>query len=278
MRLKIEMQADILNMGSARLRDGRMIWHLYTDMQNQFVHTIDVFPPARLIEKAERNMVAIIKVPELSPGENFSPSVILRIDTTTRDWLIEPKTISEQVRNRLKKAFSSFQKYWEYDDIAIQEISQQIAEKSHDDESYARHAHRTVRECVRLKTRLDERRGAARAAHDKEGDCDELADLFVALMRAVRIPARRVVGHVFISNPVSEPHAWCEVFLDRFGWIPVDPALDRFGVLTENYFSRIREGIVSERPAIQLRYSRLSSANVKIEESVKMTVVPRDEI
>ncbi len=272
------MQADILNMGSARVRDGRMTWHLYTDMDNQFIHTIDVFPPARLTEKAERNMVAIIKVPALNPGENFTPSVILRLDTTTRDWLIEPKTVPEQVKKRLKHAYSSFQKYWEYDDIAVQEISQTIAEMSHDDESYARLAHNAVREHVKLKTRLDERRGAARAAHDKEGDCDEHADLFIALMRAVGIPARRVVGHIFTYEPEPEPHAWCETFLDSFGWIPVDPALNRFGVLTENYFSRIREGIVSERPAIQLRHSRMSSGNIHIEETVKMSVIKINEV
>ena len=84
MRLLIDMQANIFNRGTTSLRDGRMVWHLFTDMDNQFVRSIDVFPPAKVTEKAEGNMVAIIKVPELNPGENFSPSVVLRIDTTTR--------------------------------------------------------------------------------------------------------------------------------------------------------------------------------------------------
>lgn len=272
MRLKIEMQANVSNTGASRIRDGKMAWHLLTDMKNQYVHTIDVFPPARVFEKAERNMVAALKVPELSPGESFSPTVILRIDTTTRDWLMEPQEVPEQIKKRIQGTFTGMQKFWEIDDSVVQELSQKIAEKSDDDEGYARLAHRVVREQVKLKTHLDERRGAARAAREKEGDCDEHTDLFIALVRAVRIPSRRVVGYFFKGEPNPEPHAWCEIFLDNFGWIPVDPALNRFGVLTENYFSRIREGLVPERPTIQLKYSRPSSQALSIDETVKMSV------
>ena len=96
MRLKIEMQANVHNRSSSKLKRGMMVWHLFTDIENQFVEMIDVFPPARVTEKAEKNMVAVIKVPELNPGESFSPSVVLRIDTIARDWLMEPKTTTEE--------------------------------------------------------------------------------------------------------------------------------------------------------------------------------------
>ncbi|NWF96293.1 MAG: transglutaminase domain-containing protein [Candidatus Thorarchaeota archaeon] len=272
MRLRIEMQANVHNLGSAKIRDGRLTWHLYTDMDNQYVDAIDVFPPARVFEKAERNMVAVIKVPELSPGESFSPTVILRMDTTTRDWMIEPRRVPDQVKKRIRGTFSSMQKYWEIDNPAVQELSQRIAESSKSDDLYARIAAKAVRERVKLKTHLEERRGAARAAIEKEGDCDEHADLFIALTRAVGIPSRRVTGHIYRGGPEPEPHAWCEVFLDSVGWVPVDPALDRFGMLTEQYFSRIREGLVSERPSIQLKYTRVHSESVAIEEHVRMSV------
>ncbi|MFX0046203.1 MAG: transglutaminase family protein, partial [Candidatus Hermodarchaeota archaeon] len=253
MKLRIEMQADVLNRGKSRIRNGRLTWHLFTDMENQSVEMIDVFPPARVSEKAEHNMVAVIKVPELNPGESFSPTVILRIDTTTRDWLMEQKTTYESEETKTRGMYTSMQKFWEIESRAIQEISQTIAERSRGDLGYTRHAYDVVRERVKLKTHLDERRGAQRAALEKEGDCDEHADLLVALTRAVKIPSRRVVGHFFRGDQEPEPHAWCEVFFQDRGWIPVDPALGRFGLLTERYFSRIREGLTSERPSIQLR-------------------------
>ncbi|MFW9910111.1 MAG: transglutaminase family protein [Candidatus Thorarchaeota archaeon] len=273
MRLLVEMQANIQNLGSTKIRDGRMIWHLLTDMDNQFVEGLDVFPPARVMEKAESNMVAIVKIPELNPGESFSPTVIMRIDTIARDWLLEHISEQEDELKKLRGTYCSMQKYWEIEDSIIQELSERIAESSNSDETYARLAMQVVRERVKLKTLLDERLGAAAAARTKEGDCDEHADLFIALTRAVKIPARRVVGHLFKGGREPEPHAWCEVYLQDKGWIPVDPALDRFGVLSEQYFSRIREGLVSERPTIQVMVSRAGSEPLSIEEQVNMRVL-----
>jgi hypothetical protein len=250
-----------------------MVWHLFTDTENQFVEMIDVFPPAKVTEKAEKNMVAVIKVPELNPGESFSPTVVLRIDTITRDWLMEPQMTSDQLISRNRGMYCSLQKYWEIDDPLIQEMSQKAAERTGDDESYARLVFLKVRELVKLKTHLDERRGAARAVREKEGDCDEHADLFITMLRAVDIPARRVVGHFFKGDPEPEAHAWCEAFLEGKGWIPVDPALGNFGTMSENYFWRIREGLVSERPTIQLKWSGIASEAPTVEEEVKMTVL-----
>ncbi|MHA1636634.1 MAG: transglutaminase-like domain-containing protein [Candidatus Thorarchaeota archaeon] len=277
MRLLIEMQADIHNRGSSKIRDGKMIWHLFTDMDNQFMKSFDVFPPARVQVKAEKNMIAQIKVPELNPGESFSPTVILRIDTVSRDWLLEPQASTQEEVKRLAGTYCAMKKYWETQDPIIQEISERIAENSTDDESYARLALQVVRERVKLKTLLDVRLGAAEAARGKEGDCDEHSDLFIALTRAVHIPSRRVVGHFYRGKSEPEPHAWSEVFLMKYGWVPVDAALDRFGSLSERYFSRIREGLVSERPTIQLIMNRSSSQRPMIEEHVTMRTLVNGE-
>ncbi|MFW9890302.1 MAG: transglutaminase family protein [Candidatus Thorarchaeota archaeon] len=277
MRLRIEMQADILNRGKSKIRNGRLIWHLFTDMDNQFVEMIDVFPPARVMERAEKNIVAVMKVPEISPGEAFSPTVILRIDTTARDWLIDQQSIPESVKKQTIGMYSSMQKYWEVESPIIQTLSQSIAEKSDGDLSYGRLAFQVVREHVKLKTHLDERIGAVRAALEKEGDCDEHADLFIALTRAVKIPSRRVIGHFFKEQALAEPHAWCEIFLEGRGWVPVDPALGRFGVLSENYFSRIREGLVSQRPTILLKTRNADTGLLSIEENVTMEIVKNNQ-
>ncbi|TFG33360.1 transglutaminase domain-containing protein [Candidatus Thorarchaeota archaeon] len=276
MRLKIEMQANIHNLGNSKLRRGIMTWHLFTDMDNQFVEMIDVFPPARVTERAEKNMIAMIKIPELNPGESFSPTVILRIDTTTRDWLMEPQETPDQMMARNRGMYCTMQKYWETQDDLIQEISQKSAERTGDDESYARLVFSIVRDSVKLKTHLDERRGAARAIREKEGDCDEHADLLIALLRAAKIPARRIVGHFYRRELEPEAHAWCEVYLEQKGWIPVDPALGNFGTMSENYFSRIREGLISERPTLKLKWSGIASEPPSVEEEVKMSIIENE--
>ena len=273
MRLSIEMQANIYNRGTSRLRDGKMMWHLFTDMENQFVRSIDVFPPAKVTEKAEGNMMAIIKIPAINPGESFSPSVVLRIDTTTRDWLLEQQMIPPDMMNQIRGTYCTMQKFWEIDDSEIQNLSNRIAERTGNDESFCRLAFRTVRKQMKLKTNLDERKGAMRAIREKEGDCDEHADLFIALARAADIPARRVVGHIYKKDENPEPHAWAEAFLERHGWVPIDPALGNFGRMTEVYFSRIHEGLVSERPNISLKWNGIASMSPKIDEEVKMHIV-----
>jgi len=60
--------------------------------------------------------------------------------------------------------------------------------------------------------------------HAKAGDCSAHATLFVALARAVGVPAREVNGYVYIGDEARAlgGHAWCEVILDGH-WVEVDP-------------------------------------------------------
>ncbi len=63
------------------------------------------------------------------------------------------------------------------------------------------------------------------------GDCNEHTALYVALARAVGIPARVAVGLTFVRGAFYY-HAWPEVYLDegagRGYWLPVDPTLNQF--------------------------------------------------
>ncbi|MCC7416381.1 MAG: hypothetical protein IT176_04505 [Acidobacteria bacterium] len=63
------------------------------------------------------------------------------------------------------------------------------------------------------------------------GDCNEHTALYVAMARAVGIPARIDVGLVFVHGAFYY-HAWPEVYLAESGgrglWLPVDPTLNQF--------------------------------------------------
>jgi len=74
-----------------------------------------------------------------------------------------------------------------------------------------------------------ELKGAARALFDKQGDSDELTSLFVAMCRAVKIPARTV----FVLG-----HCYAEFYLEddegKGHWFPAQPAGVRsFGAIDE---------------------------------------------
>ncbi|HET7380890.1 MAG TPA: transglutaminase-like domain-containing protein, partial [Gaiellales bacterium] len=57
------------------------------------------------------------------------------------------------------------------------------------------------------------------------GDCNEHTVLFVAMARALRLPARPVAGLLRVDGRYYY-HAWAEVYLGD--WVAVDPTLDQF--------------------------------------------------
>ena len=63
------------------------------------------------------------------------------------------------------------------------------------------------------------------------GDCNEHTVLYVAMARAIGIPARINAGLVFVRGAFYY-HAWPEVYIDegqgRGEWLPVDPTFNQF--------------------------------------------------
>ncbi len=82
----------------------------------------------------------------------------------------------------------------------------------------------------------DTLRGTKKASwvlEHKEGLCDESTALFIALCRALNIPAR-YIGGVAYSNMTNESwmsHAWAEVYFPGNGWVPFDVVYGEFGFL-----------------------------------------------
>ncbi len=65
-----------------------------------------------------------------------------------------------------------------------------------------------------------------RTLGERSGTCRDLAVLFCAACRAMRIPARFVSGYALgaESEDRADLHAWAEVYLPGGGWRGYDPA------------------------------------------------------
>ena len=79
----------------------------------------------------------------------------------------------------------------------------------------------------------------------RQGVCDELTNLFIAIMRAQGIPARFISGLAYTDSP-SFPekwggHGWAEVFFPGYGWVPFDPTYGQFGWLDSSHI-KLKEG------------------------------------
>lgn len=70
-----------------------------------------------------------------------------------------------------------------------------------------------------------EDRGASFTLRNKSGDCGEFNHLFIALCRSLGIPARSIFGAWAIPDSNQHFHAWCEFYLEKTGWVPVDPSI-----------------------------------------------------
>lgn len=77
-----------------------------------------------------------------------------------------------------------------------------------------------------------EKRGVKNAFSTLKGDCGQYTYLFVTLARIAGVPARSVNGFNFSPEEIGY-HVWAEVFLDGYGWVPVDPT-DKDGLFRIN--------------------------------------------
>jgi transglutaminase-like putative cysteine protease len=66
---------------------------------------------------------------------------------------------------------------------------------------------------------------ALQVLDNRTGDCNEHTQLFVALARALGLPARVAAGLAYVDGKFYY-HAWPEVLLGD--WVPVDPTFGQF--------------------------------------------------
>lgn len=68
---------------------------------------------------------------------------------------------------------------------------------------------------------------------NRQGVCDELTSLFIAMLRSLGVPARFVSGLTFTNNPAFPAgwgaHGWAEVYFPGVGWVPFDPTFGELG-------------------------------------------------
>ena len=98
------------------------------------------------------------------------------------------------------------------------------------------------------------------------GDCNEHTALYVAMARALGIPARIAVGLVYIHGAFYY-HAWPEVYLRQTGarglWLPVDPTLNQFPADATHV--RLARGGLDRQAAILPLIGRLKIAIVDVQ-------------
>jgi transglutaminase-like putative cysteine protease len=84
---------------------------------------------------------------------------------------------------------------------------------------------------------------AAEALASGHGVCQDFAHIFIAVARALNIPARYVSGHLFRRDGEvlqEAAHAWAEAWVEDLGWIAFDPTN---GICTDDAYIRVAAGL-----------------------------------
>ena len=106
------------------------------------------------------------------------------------------------------------------------------------------------------------------------GDCNEHTALFVAMSRAIGIPARIVVGLAFVRGAFYY-HAWPEIYIvesaARGFWLPVDPTFNQFPADATHF--RLARGGLEKQAAIIPMIGRVKITLVDLEVVAGSTAV-----
>ncbi len=88
---------------------------------------------------------------------------------------------------------------------------------------------------------------------NKNGVCDEMTSLFIAMARSVGIPARFVSGISYTTSDLFDEkwqsHGWAEVYFPEVGWVSFDITFGEYGYVDVTHI-KLREGADPSEPAV----------------------------
>lgn len=219
---------EVNNFGPAVATDIPLKIALIRDWEPyQEVEMIDIYPePESIITDAFGNQYALFTVPFLNPDSSFNVTVNAIFYSKSADFNILKSEIGRF--GGAEEKFTLPSKFIESNSPLVIERAGNLSASSDFVVDYAWNAYSYIVEEIEFEQQPGEL-GALWTLENREGGSAELGNLFVALMRANKIPAKRISGwgnHFVIGEVLRSPqfaHGWAEFYLPEYGWVPVDP-------------------------------------------------------
>jgi len=116
--------------------------------------------------------------------------------------------------------------------------------------------------------------GAKETLKKRRGDCGPHTFLAIALCRAVGIPARMVGGFMYAQGKFGQ-HYWVEVYMDKAGWIPLDPTAGEYGYLDATHIRLWQKGAIESISVKVINYT--DEGEGKKISVKKLTLIPGEK-
>ncbi len=106
-------------------------------------------------------------------------------------------------------------------------------------------------------TTAEATQSASWVLENRYGVCDELTNLYIALLRSVGIPARFVTGISYTTSDLfAEPwnaHGWAEVYFPEYGWIPFDVTYGQYSFSDPTHIA-LQHAIDSQQTSLSYQW------------------------
>ena len=227
--LKIEYSIQFLSQGPDNIKNADFYIAVPTDYYNQKItSSLEFFPKPQEIKFDNWGQkVAHFNFRNIKPGTNLVPRMVVKADLYKTNFWIMPEKVEglDKVPLKIKKKYLKDSVTYRINDPKIKEAAIKAIGKETNTYWKARKIYQFVREMLdyKLKGGWD---SVPILLERGTGSCSEYSFVFIALCRAVGIPARYVGGIVtrgddaFVDNVF---HRWAEVYLPGYGWVTVDP-------------------------------------------------------
>lgn len=111
---------------------------------------------------------------------------------------------------------------------------------------------------------------------NRQGVCDEMTSLFVAMMRSLGIPARFVSGVSYSTSELFtdpwQPHGWAEVYFPDVGWVSFDITFGEYGYVDVTHV-KLRDGFDPQETATKYEWIanrvELETGDLRIKTEIK---------
>jgi transglutaminase-like putative cysteine protease len=92
---------------------------------------------------------------------------------------------------------------------------------------------------------------------NRQGVCDELTSLFIAMLRSLGIPGKFVSGVAYTESELFPEnwgsHGWAEIYFPSYGWVPYDVTYGQFGYLDPTHV-KLKESVDSNEPSVSYKW------------------------
>ncbi len=172
----------------------------------------------------------LYRLSDLQEGQSYRVSQNFIFDRYTEETRIRPDQVARQydTESELYRAYTVPSAFVPSDHPAIRKQAAVLAGREKNPYLVAKSIYRFLVDGVEIRTGSREEDPVA-MLETKKGTSYGAAILFCALARSAGIPSRTVTGYLVDDAKQAIRHFWAEFYLERFGWVPVDPLLGKGG-------------------------------------------------